>query len=150
MAANGKRLKAGNRKEGSMNRKGIERSPRMCRCRDCNDVDRIPLRGIDGLLKGDRLSREQAEKVFRRVCDRHRGNDVLTDAELTALEGLCDRLTDMLNSYTVEELDREAAERDPKFPGLKHFYNQVGTMVVWWDRLVDDPAEGDAAPRCGG
>ncbi|MBV9448763.1 MAG: hypothetical protein JO345_22975 [Streptosporangiaceae bacterium] len=117
----------------------------MCSCKDCNDVDRIPLRDIDGLLTGNRLSIKQMEKVFWRVWTLHRNHDVLTDAELVALEGLCDRLTGILCPSTVEECDEEAAERDARFPGLRHFYKRSGPRVVWWDKLVDYPAEGDAA-----
>jgi hypothetical protein len=122
---------------------GLWQSGTMCSCKDCNDVDRIPLRDINRLVTGNRLSTKQMEKVFWRVWARHRNQDVLTDGELAALEELCDRLTAILCPSTVEECDKEAAERDARFPGLKHFYKRSGPRVVWWDRLVDTPAEGD-------
>jgi hypothetical protein len=113
----------------------------------CGDPDHIPLSDLDELLKGERLSKKQLEKVFLRVLDRHRNHDVLTGEELTALAGLRDRLTNILNPFTVEQLDKQAAELNAKYPEWEHFYNRSGTIVTWYDRYRDAPAGGGERER---
>jgi hypothetical protein len=98
------------------------------------DVDHIPLREIADLLKAGRLTAKEAGRVFRRANDHYIGPDVVTDGELAALRELRLLLTDLINPYSVEQLDKRIAELDARFPDWEHFYHRVGTTVTWHSR----------------
>ncbi len=93
----------------------------------CSDVDHIPRREADGLLRDGKLSVTQARKAIHRVNDRCRSLDVLTEVELTTLKGLRDRLSGIISDTDI-----------------RHFCHGIGTTVTWYDRRVDDPAEDGA------
>jgi hypothetical protein len=99
-----------------------------------NAVDHIPLRAIPRMLKSEQLTPKQAERIFRRANERYNGPDVMTEEELVALRELRLLLTDLINPYSVEELDKGVAEQNAKFPDWEHFYHRIGKIVMWYDR----------------
>jgi hypothetical protein len=98
------------------------------------DSGHIPLRDVGSMLEKGLLSREQAEIVFRKASDWYQGGNVLTGEEQAALADLRARLTDFINPYPVEELDKKVAELDAKFPDWEHWYRRAGTNITWMSR----------------
>ena len=85
--------------------------------------------------------------MFWRINDRYQNRDVLTDEELTALCDLRDRITDMINPYPIEQLDKRIEHLNEVFPDREHFYGRAGTMVSWHSRPREAPAPGSRHAR---
>jgi hypothetical protein len=59
------------------------------------DASHIRLRDVAGLIKAGKLTRKEAEQIFRRANNRYIGPYVMTGEELSALRELRRLLTEM-------------------------------------------------------
>jgi hypothetical protein len=66
--------------------------------------------------------------------ERLRRHELLTGPLEAALKELLSRLTDFVNPYSTEELDKRVKELDEKFPDWVHGYVRSGTGLTWFDR----------------
>jgi hypothetical protein len=81
--------------------------------------------------------KREAHAIFRAVSNLRemlRKHDMLTESLEAGLADLRSQLTDILNPYSVEELDRRVKELDEKFPDWEHGYVRCGMTVTWHDR----------------
>lgn len=84
---------------------------------------------------------EEGKKEASALCnelyalrERLRRHELLTGPVETALKELLDRVTDFVNPYSTEELDKRVKELDEKFPDWIHGYTRAGRSVIWHDR----------------
>jgi hypothetical protein len=99
-----------------------------------DDLTHFSLHDLADLLEQRLLTLKQVEQLFRRVNERYQNRDVLTDEELTALRELRAKLTDRINPYSADQLDKRVQELNAKFPDWEHGYHQIGKTVTWYDR----------------
>jgi|ERR1700678_3743302 hypothetical protein len=88
-------------------------------------------------FSSDPAGRKQASALCNELYalrERLRRLDLLAAPLEAGLKELLGRLTDFVNPYSTEELDKWVKGLDEKFPDWVHGYTRSGTGVTWHDR----------------